>query len=129
MKSSEQADFKTDLTFWIWPNRSWDIAKKQTVKFLLWTQCIYNIISNFHIYYFLIEFIYDNRSWAPVFQNTATKSNILILLHFVMPFTVSNRHHSQHLCSSANLVMVMCNKCTEYENTFDLIMDQLDIKT
>ena len=26
-KSSEQADFKTYLTFWIWPSRSWDIAK------------------------------------------------------------------------------------------------------
>ena len=29
----EPVVFKTDLTFWIWPSRSWDIAKKQTSKF------------------------------------------------------------------------------------------------
>ena len=25
---------KTDLTFWIWPSKSWDIAKNQTSEFV-----------------------------------------------------------------------------------------------
>ena len=32
LKFSE-SDIKTDLTFWIWLSRSWDIDKKQTSKF------------------------------------------------------------------------------------------------
>ena len=32
LKSSDPTDFKTDLTLWIWPSRSWDIAKKTNLE-------------------------------------------------------------------------------------------------
>ena len=41
MKSSEPADFKTDLTFWIWWRFEVVIAQKQNKKILRFT--LYNI--------------------------------------------------------------------------------------
>ena len=70
LKFLEPVVFKTDLTFWIWPSRSWDIAKKQTVKFFVDTVYIQKVHSTLKEYrkLFLKEWSY----WCPRGGNKKT---------------------------------------------------------
>ena len=82
MKSSERADFKTDLTFWIWPSRSRDIAKKQTSNFF----CRHGVHSN-----------RNRNSFSPI---SSQGQSIINFQHGIAQHRHCNTTHSKRLLFS-----------------------------